>query len=259
VRSVRRSSAAGPDRAVSGPARAVTAIAVLAAAGGLTGCVSTQQKAARLRVNSERILASQNTTRVTAAGGAVNVERIALVRSGRRTAFAVTVENPGPDPVSDLPISVGYHLGRGRPIYLNTGSDGGYFDAHLPAVAARGSLIWVYTAGRELPPRARPFAVVGARPSVRGTAVTSAPAIRAAARDGDGRNPVQVAVRNLSGVPQFQLPVYVIAQRDGRTVAAGNASVPELAGGASQTLRLQLVGRTARSQVAVEAPPTIFR
>jgi len=238
---------------------AAAGAAAVLGAGLLAGCATTQQKAARLRLNSARILASQNATRVTAAGGAVAVTGIAVVGSRARTAFVVTVRNAGRRAISDLPISVGYRpRPRGRPMYLNAGSDLTYFDAHLPAVAAGGSLTWVWATGRRLPRGARPFALVGAGAAVPGSAVGSPPVIRTGVPVIRGAGLVTVAVRNLSGVPQYQLPVYAIAERAGRTVAAGVQTLPALDGGADQTVRLRLLGRPGQAPVRVEAPPTIF-
>jgi hypothetical protein len=243
--------------APSARTRTLAAAAAILAAGSLAGCITTQQKAARLRLNSARILAGQSATRVTVAGHAVAVARIALVSSGGRTAFAVTVRNPGSRAVSDLPISVGYAAGPRRRVYLNAGSDIGYFDAHLPAIAARGSLTWVYTAARRLPPGARPFALVGGAPAVSGFTVGVPPVIRAGIRTATGSG-VAVAVRNLSGVPQYQLPVYAVAERHGRAVAAGEGTVEQLAGNSALTVRLRLLGRAGQAPVWVQAAPTIF-
>lgn len=237
--------------------RAAAGVAVVAGAGSLAGCATTMQKAARLRLNSARILASQNPTRVSTTGTAVTVTGITLIRSGHATAVVVTVRNAGDRAVSDLPISVGYRLAHHRDVYLNADASIAYFDAHLPAVSAGGSLTWVYTADRRLPAGARPFARVGSTPAVPDAAVDGSPVIHARATPATGTL-VDVAVHNLSGVPQYQLPVYAVAERDGRAVAAGQASLSELAGGASQTLQLRLLGRTGPAPVQVQAPATIF-
>ncbi len=241
----------------SASARALTAAAATLVAGSLAGCVTTEQKAARLRLNSSRILAGQNGTRVTVAGRAVAVTRLALVLSGGRTAFVVTVHNPGARAVSDLPISVGYTARQRRRVYLNAGTDIDYFAAHLPAIAARASLTWVYTGRRRLPPGAHPFAIVGGAPAVSGATVGSPPLIRTGIRSAGG-GVVAVSVRNLSGVPQYQLPVYAIAERDGRPVAAGAGTVQQLAGDTAATLRVHLLGRTGRASVRVQTSATIF-
>lgn len=238
--------------------RCVVAGAAIVCAGSLAGCVTTQETAARLRLNSARILASQNSTRVTVAGHTVAVTGIALVAAPHQTGFVVTVRNPGARSISDLPISVGYRVRGRRDVYLNAGSVSAYFDSHLPAVAAHSSLTWVYAAPQRLPRGARPFAHVGSVPAVPGAAMTVAPAIQAGVRTAGGGNVVTVAVHNLSGVPQLQLPVYAVAERDGRTVAAGELTLSQLAGDATQTLQLRLLGRVGSSPVRVQAPPTIF-
>jgi hypothetical protein len=225
--------------------------------GTLAGCVTTQQKAARLRLNSARILASQNSTRVTVSATTVAVTRIVLLGSGRRTAFVVTVRNAGRRAVSDLPISVGYNTRHHRDVYLNAESNIAYFAAHLPAIAGHRSLTWVYTYRSRLPAAARPFARVGAAPTVHGSSVDQPPVIRTRVTP-VGHALVKVAVQNLSGIPQYQLPVYAVAERDGRAVAAGQASLGELAGDSSQTLRLRLLGRPGLAPVLADAPPTIF-
>ena len=48
---------------------------------------------------------------------------------------------------------------RGHASTLNAGTDLEYFQAHLPAIQAGGSLNWVYTATRRIPAGAQPFAL----------------------------------------------------------------------------------------------------
>jgi len=241
----------------SASARTVAgAAAVLTAAGVLSGCVSTQTKAARIRVNADRIRASQSDTRVTVANPEVTVTAVAVVSAGGRAAFVVTVRNNSDRPRSDLPISVGYRRHAGRAVYLNGAAGRDYFSAHLPAVAARRSLTWVFAPTRHLPRHARPFAIVGRTPSVTGAAGGRPPAIRVGA-GAVSRGRVTVNVRNLSDIPQYQLPVYAIAERDGQMTAAGVATVQELDAGASQTLRLPLLGRIGNAPVRLEAAATI--
>jgi hypothetical protein len=232
------------------------AAAVLTAAGLLSGCVSTQTKAARLRVNADRIRASQSDTRVTVANPEVTVTSVGVVSAGRQAAFVVTVRNNGDRPRSDLPISVGYRRDAHHAVYLNGAAGLEYFSAHLPVVEAHGSLTWVFTPTRKLPRHARPFAIVGNTPSVPGAADGRPPAIRVGT-DTDTRGRLTVNVHNLSDIPQYQLPVYAIAERDGRTTAAGAATVQELDAGASQTLRLPLLGRIGNAPVRLEAAATI--
>lgn len=239
-----------------------TRIAGVAAAGlaavSLSGCVSTQTKAGWLRINSARVRASQVRTRVTHPGALVHVQSVALVTAAHRTRFVVTVRNRGVRAVSDLPISVGYRTAGGKRVYLNAGATSGYFDAHLATVAQHESLSWVSAVTRALPKGAHPFALVGSRPSVSADDDGSLPVISTAARDQTATS-LRVSIHNSSSIPQYQLPVYATVDRHGHAIAAAQASVTELSGGATQVVRLHLVGSAHRATARIQAPPTILQ
>jgi hypothetical protein len=252
----------------SHPARGPALLTLAAVAAGLlAGCSTTQQEAARLQLNSARIRASEDVTRVTTPGEAVRVTRVAMVTAGGRTAFVVRVHNPDTRPVSDLPISVGVRRGNGRPVYVNLRSEleFSYFDSHLPVVAAGRTLTWVYITAGRLPAGGRPFAIVGGTPSPPAPGVTP-PVIRAAARRPSASPTARAAtsqltieLHNTSTIPQYQLQVYAFAMRAGRYVAAGNLTVPHLGTETSRTLKLGLLGSLAHARLQVEALPTIFQ
>jgi hypothetical protein len=228
----------------------------IAAAGLLAGCSTTMDEAARLQLNSARIRASQASTRVTRPSDSVRVAGLAVLADGGRSAYVVDLRNANPRPVSDLPISVGYQSADGSTTYLNDGANLTYFESHIPLIRAQGRLTWVFPATRALPRGARPFALVGATsaPATRPTAPL--PQITAAGRTrGDH---LEVALDNRSGVPQYQLQVYAVAQRSGRDVAAGAVTVEHLGTSSSRTVELPLLGSLSRATVQVEALPTIF-
>jgi len=237
---------------------------MLAAAGPLAlgGCATTMQTAARLQLNDARIRAAQVRVLVpqTAASTTVRVQRLELVRAGRRIAYVVTVHNAGPRAIGDLPISIGYSTAGHKPVYLNAQANLSYFQAHLPAISAGRQLTWVYTARLALSKGARPFATIGATPEPP-TGRVSVPTIAAAARVSGQMvtdNVLAVRLRNLSGIPQYQLSVYAFAERGGRVVGAGTTSVATLDGGSEQTVQVPLVGQADGARLTVEAPPTIF-
>jgi hypothetical protein len=237
-------------------------IPLLGAAGLLAGCSTTMQTAARLQLNDARIRASQAGVRVPSsqASSTVRVRHLQVIASGSRTAFVVTVRNAGTSAVTDLPVSVGYTASRKVPVYLNSGMNLSYYESHLPAIGAGQQITWVFAAGRRLPARAQPFANVGAHAQPPAGEV-SMPAISTVARVTSSTTAselLSVRVRNGSGIPQYQLPVYAVARRDGRVVAAGSASVLALDGGSQQTVRLRLLGDARGADLSVEAPPTIF-
>jgi hypothetical protein len=233
---------------------------MLAAAGPLAGCSTTMQTAARLQLNDARIRATAQGVHVHrgSESATVRVQRIQLVKAGGRIAFVVTIRNAGSSAVSDLPISVGYTATRHAPVYLNAVANLSYFDAHLPAIAAKRQITWVYAGARALPAGAAPFAEMsgGADPPAGRVALPAiAATVSGRARVGEA---LAIRLRNLSGVPQYQLPVYAFARRGGRLVAAGTASVASLNGGSEQTVRLPLLGDAGGAELTVEAPPTIF-
>ena len=241
-------------------AKALTGlIGGLIAAGALAGCATTMQDAARLQLNAARIRTSQVATHVRAAGAAVQVLHVARVSSGGRTAFIVEVHNPSRRAVADLAISVGVREAHGRRIDVNALStaEDSYFDAHLPGIAAGGTLTWVYTTARHLPAHARPFALVAARPDPPVSPSAQVPVIHAQAQVGSGSQ-LSVALRNLSSVPQYQLQVYAVARSGGRYLAAGSLTVTHLGSQSTRTVRLPVVGNLDGAALSVHALPTIL-
>ena len=237
--------------------RASLTVALLAAAGLLAGCATTQQKAARLQLQNARLRAAQLSTRVSAAGSSVAVTGVSLVGRSGKTAFVVKLRNRGGRPVSDLPISVGYRLSSGRVVYVNAARGIGYFDSHLPLIGAGHAFTWIDTTARAVPAGARPFARVGGSSTVQVTGLSAPPAIAADVAKAAG-GALEVTVRNRSGVTQYQLPVYAVASRGSRVLGAAVGTIAELAGGSSRTLRLRLLGSAEGATVQLDTQPTIF-
>lgn len=235
-------------------------IALAASVAVLAGCATTQQTAARLRVNDAWILASESPTVVHGHDAAVQVIGLSVVGGSTGSALIVTLHNRTQRAVSDLPISIGI-VARHSTASLNDAPGTDYFQSHVPGIAGRGTLTWVFSTSRRLPPRARPFVVVGLPSAPQLSIPRTFPELAArplrgleALRGGE----LQVSVENRSSLPQYQLPVYVTATRDGRYVAAGEATIGELGGGAVATLRLRLTGNASGASVSIQTPPTIF-
>jgi hypothetical protein len=224
----------------------------------LAGCTTTMHAAQRERLESARQRAALESTRVTVANPLVRATAAAAVSSGKRTAVVVTIHNGSRRAVTDLPISVGYTAAGSVSVLLNAGTGLSYFDAHLPAIRAGHDLTWVYTTGHPVPQGAHVFARVGSKPSA--PALLSEPGVQI----GLGyartivRDSLAVKLQNTSGVPQYELQVYAYARQGGRYVAAGSLTVANLGAGATDRLRLPLVG-SATSQLHVEAIPTILQ
>jgi hypothetical protein len=229
----------------------------------LFGCGTTQQEAARLRLNSARLRAAEVRVDVRRANPAIKVESVTVLPGRDGAAVAVRVRNLTASPTSDLPITVRADVPRGS-VTLNGASGLDYFDTHLPAIAAHHELVWVLVTDRRIKPGAGVSATVGMRPASvpvpRLTALPRLDVIAAPGRQGG----VRVTVRNPTSVPQYQLRVYGLARRAGRIVAAGQASLDHLGTHATETLSLTLLGRSTGAnpgggeQLSFEVPPTIF-
>jgi len=246
-------------RSVSGSKRATGVGCTVVAAGiAVAGCATTQQEAVRLQLNGARIRASEHPTRVAVAGRALRVTRVALVRGRSGSAIVVRLYNPGRRTVSDLPISVGVRKGaaRERPLNVRSPLELSYFDAHVPVIAPGRTVTWVYATSRRAPAGARPYAIVGARPSVGAPRVDTAPA-SAAGKATTAR--AAVTLHNRSSIPQYQLQVYVVARHGRRYVAAGSLTVAHLGGGGQHTVEVPLQGHPAQARLELEALPTIVR
>lgn len=226
----------------------------------LAGCTTTQQKAARLQLNNARIRLNLTPLRLGHETSAARIMAVRLLtgHSRRGAAVLVTVRNQSSTPVSDLPVLVGVRLPKGRRLDLNAAAGTSYFRNHLPVIAAGGDLTWVLTTDRRLPAGARPFAKLGSASPTTATAIGTLPMVRVAAVKTSGAG-TDLTVRNSSAVTQYQLPVYAFARRGEQWVAAGQATIGELDGGASTKLRLPLVGNSSGATLSFEAPPTIFK
>jgi hypothetical protein len=231
----------------------VAAVVILAA----TGCTTTQQEAARLRVNSARLRQTEFGTRISAGNRHVAVSSVALVHRAGSYALVVSVRNVSTTAVSDLPMLVGYTVGHHRAVYLNAAPGVEYFQSHLPGIAAHGRLRWVLVSARRVPPHARLFARVGPADSAAPTLPSQLPRLSVNAEAG-GAGQLRLRVINRSSVPQYELQVYAVAYRGSRIVGAGAATVEQLASGSSEPLTLRVIGNAVDTQLAVAAPPTIF-
>ena len=224
----------------------------------LAGCTTTQHAAQRVQLESARQRAALEVTRVTVANRVVRATAISAVQSARRTAFIVTVRNSGRSAVTDLPISVGYSRVGGSNVYLNAGVNLSYFEAHLPALKAGRSLVWVYTTAHALPAGSRLFARVGLKPAAPARLTEMNVGVEVNYGPGTDRDSLSIRLYNRTSVPQYQLQVYAYATRGEHYVAAGNATVADLEGGARLHLELALVG-SPTSDLHVEAIPTILQ
>lgn len=240
-------------RSASAP---IAALLVLVLA--LAGCDTTQQQSARAKLTATRLLAGRDPLLVRTPDPAIRVGRVELVRHAGAAAVVVELHNTSAAPLTDLPISVGLATDRRHRRYLNRRGGLGYFENHVAAIPARGETTWVFTTHRLAGASGRPFAVVGApaRPPI-SSASGRLPDIAATATSPAGPR-VGVRLLNGAGVPQYGLPVYVLARRGSRYVAAGRVTVAHLGSHAGAAVKVRLIGTTRGAALTVLAQPTIF-
>lgn len=239
----------------SGRRAVAAALAGATVLGGLSGCVSTQDKNARAKLVADRTVNGRRPLRIEARSRDVQVRGVWIVRARRGGAVVVELRNRGARALADVPIAVGVRDGRRR-VQLNGGRGLEWFQTHVPAIPAGETATWVF-APRRTPPAGRGWAVAG-----RAVVAPALPRIDArvlpAAATRRGRHAVRVALANRSGVPQYGLQVYAVTRAGGRVVAAGVTSVRHLGSRAGAGARVALAGTPGRHPVRVHAPATIF-
>jgi hypothetical protein len=235
-------------RGISATLAATAPVAVL-----LTGCVSTQTVAARARLVDARTIASQGPTEVTRANPAVSVGAPVVIREPAGSAIVISLRNDSARALTDLPVSVGVRTRSGRELYLNRSANLEYFASHVAAIAPHTTTTWVFTTSGRLP-AGKTFATVGYA-EVHPRLGPSLPSITVSVRTGPS---LAVSIVNRSTIPQYDVPVYAVALRDGRIAAAGLTTVAHLGTHGRSTSTISLLGSSRYDSLQLTASPTIF-
>jgi hypothetical protein len=238
------------------PSASQIIVVLVAVAGLLAGCGTTQETSARLKIRADRILASREPVEVGAENPAVRVLDAAVLRSGDQGAIAVTLRNVGGRPLSDLPVLLGVRSAGGDDIVVNRGHSVRYFEAHTPGLPPHLDTTWVFTAPAGKLPAGKPVVRIG-RPQDPPAVADALPEI-GVSDVRSGGSTVRARVDNDGDFPQYDLAVYAWAKRDGRFVAAARKAIGDLGTGKAREVRLDLVGDRGKAAVHVSAPPTIF-
>jgi hypothetical protein len=242
------------------------------------GCESTESESARLGREGAKLIASAGTVGLGATNGAVRVGQVALVQSSGRIAAAVELTDTSAFPQVNVPVLIDVRDPKGTSVYRNDIQGLEPSLQEMPLLRAHQQAWWVddqvLAAGTPQSVQVRVGAAKGGLPAVAAHATataagSSADAVTASAGvqvsgvslgNGIAGPYLNGTVANHSGVAQHNMPIFAVALRGGRVVAAGRALVPSLpasAGGRPASFRIYLVGSPAGAQIELTAAPTV--
>jgi len=240
-------------------AAALALAAVVApAAAGLSACESTADKSARIAAEGRKAVAASATLRIH-AGADLRVARAVVVRGdGGAVAAAVEVRNRGAAVRRDVPVLIDVRDAHGSSLYRNDQVGLQPALQRLGSVGPRETVWWVNDQVTAAASPRRVTARVGAAPPA---APGTVPRVRLAgvrfASDATGRyltgrvvNPSRSALRDV--------PIFAVALKGTRVVAAGRALVPALPAAGSPkrvVFRLFFVGDPRGARVRLTVAP----
>jgi hypothetical protein len=235
------------------------AAAALLAALALTGCETTAEKSARLEHQAK--LASngsltQKGLSISRESRDVSVLSASVVHSSEGAAAVVTLRNASSQPLRAVPIAITVTDARGAKLFQNDAPGLESTLVSVPSLPAHGELVWV---DDQLPATGAPVSV-RARLGEAATVAGSLPRLVVGAihLTEDPTNGIGAAgtVANRSAISQRSVPVFVVAVRGSRVVAAGKALLPEVAAGATSPFQVFFVGDPHGARLQASAPPT---
>jgi len=235
---------------------------VVAGLGVLTvtasACESTQEESAKLGREGGPAAAGPGALKLGAVNHGVRVAAATLLSGEGRTAVAVKLTATTPRAQLDVPLLVNVTGAGGKVLYTN-GTGGA--EASLQRIALLRPHMAEWWVDDQV------IAASGAS-GVKVRVGTGAPAPRGAQPElattathlgvQSGLSVLSGRLVNHSHTAQSKVPVFAVALRGGKPVAAGRAVVSDLAGrpGASAPFQVFLVGKAAGTTVQLTAVPT---
>jgi hypothetical protein len=228
----------------------------------LTGCETTQEKAAKLEKiaklqelqAAKRGVTKQRGLSITRLSTKVKVTAASLVHSSEGAAAVVTLRNSSASPLRNIPIAITVKDATGSPVYTNSTPGLSPALVAVPLLPAHAQLTWI---DDQIQPSGTPVsvstrvgegeAVAGAIPrlSITGTHLIEDPT------NGLG---AEGSVVNHSSVGQQELVVYAVARRAGRIVAAGRAILAQAPAETATRFQIFFIGDPRGAALEVNAP-----
>jgi hypothetical protein len=242
---------------VTGARALLLPAAAVLATGALSACESTADKSARIAAKGKAAIKAEGTLTVKASPD-LRVGRAVVIRgAGGAAAAAVEIRNAGPRAQRDVPVLIDVRDAQGASLYKNDMIGLQPALQRLGSVGARRSAWWV---NDQVTVASAPRSV-RARVGGGGPVATALPAVRLTGVHFDGDTTGRFltgTVVNPSRAVLRDVPIFAVALKGRRVVAAGRALVPKLpAAGAPKrtTFRLFFVGDPRGARVALTVAP----
>jgi hypothetical protein len=233
----------------------------LLAAAGLSACESSQSKSAKLAKLAKRS-ATLSTVKAGAANPDVKVTATTLLtnKDGAK-AVVVALADSGASQAA-VPIQIVAKDAAGKALYKNDIQGLQASLQQMAFVAKAQRSYWVHDQIVAVTPPKRITVQVGKATAPAPTAVPDIRLENTHLDNGDTSGLVATGtVKNFSKIPQRNLPIYAVATRGGKVVAAGRAIV-ELLNPEPQKkptiFRIFFVGNPKGAQLDVHAVPSTF-
>ncbi|HEX4482261.1 MAG TPA: hypothetical protein VH081_00615 [Solirubrobacteraceae bacterium] len=238
--------------------RALVVVACGALTVALAACESTESESAKIeREASKSREAEPGALKLGAINKSVRVSDATLLSAGARKAVAVKLTSTSARDQRQLPVLVEVTAAGGKIAYTNQiGVEPAL--QHISQLGSHASAWWVddQVLVNQTTRAVRVRVGTGKRPSHRASPLLSAKLAHVGGAA--GASSVSGVLVNHSRVAQKHVPVFVVALRGGKVVAAGRALVASLAGreGASAPFQVTLVGSTAGAKIELTAVAT---
>jgi hypothetical protein len=238
--------------------RALVVVGCGALAATASACESTESESAKIAREGAPAAAGAGVLKLGAGNRGVRASDATLLSSGGRTAVAVKLTTTSSRAQRDVPLLVDVTGKGGKVVYTN-GTGG--VEAALQRIAllrAHASVWWVDDQVLASQPGTAVKVRVGTGTSARAPAPAPALTTRAThVGEQSGLSTLSGELVNGSARAQSKVPVFAVALRAGKVVAAGRAVVASLAAhrGATAPFQIFLVGNAAGAKLELTAAP----
>lgn len=225
---------------------------------GAAACQSTEQESAKIGAEAEKAPAAAAALKLGAANRSVRVSQVTLLSDQGRLAVAAKLTNTSSRAQVDVPLLVSV-TGKGGAI-LYTNKAGGV-EASLQRIALlrpHQSAWWVDDQVLTSQPARAAKVRVGSGPATHARAFPELATSAAHSVREAGISTLGASLINHSSTGQSKVPVFGVALRGGRVIAAGRAVIGALPPrrGASVAFQMVLVGDPTGAKIELNPVPS---